>query len=85
MNPFQYIKAYFAVKEVAEDIKQAFPPTESQKKMNILIKQVVVWGLEAFVAHEPALVAGIKNPIEKKVLDDAVLAVKALLPVIQAL
>lgn len=85
MSPFGYIRAYFAVKQVAEDFKEAFPQTELGKKMNVLIKQVVLWGLEAFVAHEPSLVASIKNPTEKKVLDDAVLAVKALLPVIQGL
>ena len=85
MNIIEYIKAYFAVKQVAEDFREAFPPTDLGVKMNIFVKDLIVFGLNQFVNHEPQMAAHLTNAVEKKLLDDAVVAVKALLPVIQAL
>jgi hypothetical protein len=50
--------------------------------MNTIEKNIITWALQMFVRYEPEWAAKITNATEKKLLDDAVIAVKALIPVI---
>jgi hypothetical protein len=78
------IRAAFAVKQLVDDIKEVHV-TSQEKEMSLVVKNFIVWALTELVKHEPAIEPHIKNETEKKILADAVAAVKALLPVISGL
>ena len=53
--------------------------------MNPLLKTLIVYGLEYFVAHEPTFANHVSNAEVKKLGGELVNLCKALLPMVQAL